>query len=156
MTLRTSRGDLTFRAWFACGFGLGFAPLAPGTVATFSLAVLYGFLPVVEPLHGAVAAITIALVGIPLCSHAEKLLGRDASMIVWDEFAGFAVAVWALPHTWWIIIVTFFLFRLLDITKPFPVGASQRLKGGLGVITDDLVAGVYTNLAMRGILALLA
>lgn len=155
MTIHTEKGELTFRAWIACGFGLGFAPRAPGTVATFFLAIVYGFLPELDLLLAGLSVVIIAAVGVYLCGHAEPLFGRDAGSIVWDEFAGFAVAVWALPKTWPVVIVVFILFRLFDIAKPFPVGAVQRLRGGWGVVTDDLVAGVYANLAMRGLLALL-
>ncbi|MCK4771671.1 MAG: phosphatidylglycerophosphatase A [Candidatus Latescibacteria bacterium] len=156
MTLETKKGKLTFRTWIACGFGVGFAPQAPGTIATFFLAVVYGFLPELDPILGVIIAASLCLLGVYLCGHAEKLLGHDAGSIVWDEFAGFAVAVWAVPKSWPVVLAALMIFRFFDIVKPPPAGAAQRLPGGWGIVADDIVAGIYTNLALRGLLLLIA
>jgi phosphatidylglycerophosphatase A len=160
MSIQTRKGRLTLRTWLACGFGLGFAPLAPGTVATAALLVpvrYAGLLPL--PSQMAVfVPITVALVvvvlGVYLGSHAETQLGHDASSIVIDEFAGFLIAVQMLPKEWPELILVFALFRLFDILKPFPAGVAQRLPGGYGVVADDIIAGVYANLAARLVLAI--
>ncbi len=156
MSLRTLKGIITFPTWIACGFGLGFAPVAPGTIATLVLALVYCCMPGISVLAGGIAAAVLIGVGIPLCTAAEKQLGHDAGAIVWDEFAGFAVAVWALPKTTEAIVAAVILFRLFDILKPFPANRAQRLKGGWGVMLDDVVAGIFTNLVVRGLLGLLA
>jgi phosphatidylglycerophosphatase A len=155
MILHTSRGDITLRTWIACGFGLGFAPLAPGTAATIVLALLIRFLPAASTPVEVAIALSVTFAGVYLCHHAEKFLGRDAGSIVWDEFAGFLVAMIALPHTWMAVALAFVFFRLFDIAKPFPIDASQRLSGGWGVVADDLLAGIYANIAVRITLYLL-
>ena len=158
MPLQTKKGDLTFRTWIACGFGIGFAPLAPGTFATFFLAVIYGYLVqndpassavLLDPVLSAVLVAAICILGIHLTGHAEKYLGHDAGSIVWDEFAGFAVAVWYIPMSWPVVLGAFLLFRFFDITKLPPARAAEKLPAGWGIIADDVVAGIYTNLALR-------
>ncbi len=164
MPLQTKRGELTFRTWIACGFGIGFAPLAPGTFATFFLAVIYGYVtqidPVlsavlIDPVLSAVLVTAICILGVHLTGHAEKYLGHDAGSIVWDEFAGFAVAVWAIPTGWSVVLGAFLLFRFFDITKPPPARAAEKLPAGWGVIADDVVSGIYANLALRALLILI-
>ena len=105
---------------------------------------------------GVIIAASLCLLGVYLCGHAEKLLGHDAGSIVWDEFAGFAVAVWAVPKSWPVVLAALMIFRFFDIVKPPPAGAAQRLPGGWGIVADDVVAGIYTNLALRGLLLLIA
>ncbi|MFC1544083.1 phosphatidylglycerophosphatase A [Gemmatimonadota bacterium] len=155
MSIETRRGSLTLWTWLACGFGLGFVPLAPGTVATAALAVPAGFLMPLPPLWMGLIAAMLAWSGLGLCGHAEKQLGTDAGSIVWDEFTGFAVTLIGLPGGWPTVALAFALFRLFDIAKPFPVGRSQRLRGGLGVVADDVLAGIYANAATRLVLGLI-
>ena len=154
MSLRTRKGELTVGVWTATGFGLGFAPGAPGTVGSAGIAIFWGILAISDPLTGALIALGLATVGVPLCGRAEDHLGKDAGAIVWDEFAGFAVAMIGLPGSWPVVALGFALFRLFDISKLFPGGAAQDLPGGWGVVVDDVVAGVYANLAARAVLAL--
>ncbi len=156
MTLHTKAGKLTFRTWIACGFGTGFAPQAPGTIATFFLAVIYGFLTELDPVLSGVLVASICILGVHLTGHAEKYLGHDARSIVWDEFAGFAVAVWAIPKSWPIVLGAFLLFRFFDITKVPPAKAAEKLPAGWGIIADDVVAGIYANLALRALLIIIA
>lgn len=156
MPLHTEKGRLDWPTWFACGLGVGFAPQAPGTISSLILALIYGFLPEIGPLHGAIAAGVLVVIGVPLCTHAEKQLGtHDPGAVVWDEFAGFAVAVLFLPHTWPVIMGTLVAFRMFDIFKPFPVGRAQKLPRGWGIMMDDLVAGVYANLVVQAVLVFL-
>ena len=104
-------------------------------------------------------AVVVALViGIAVwaAGSAEKSLGgHDHSRIVIDEVAGLVVAGLFLPGTWRAAGLAFVLFRLFDVWKPFPAGViDARVRGGLGVVGDDLVAGVYAGLVSRGILGL--
>jgi len=162
MSLTTRAGTITFPTWVACGFGLGFAPLAPGTIATLAFGLLYCCLPAILGIPavsvpaGAIGAAVLIGLGVPLCTAAEKQLGHDAGPIVWDEFAGFAVAVLALPMQGLTIAGAIVLFRLFDILKPWPVNRLQNLKRGWGVVFDDVAAGIYTNLVLQGLLLLLA
>ncbi len=143
--------------FIATGAYLGYAPLAPGTAGSLGCALLmWFFVPGVRasasPLGTAVALLS-ALAFIALAVWAsdvgEKSLGHDSSRIVVDEFAGYVAAVLFLPKTLPVYIVAFFLFRAMDIVKPFPARRAEGLPGGLGVVMDDVVAGMYTNLLVR-------
>ena len=141
----------------ATGLGSGYAPVAPGTVGSLVCAVLVWFLlPEVTSASGPLAAAavvvsTVAFVAMSVWAAdlAERELGHDSSRIVIDEFAGFLVAVLLLPRSPLIMIVAFLLFRVLDIVKPFPAGRAESLPGGVGVVMDDVVAGIYTNVLIR-------
>ena len=139
--------------FLACGFGSGLAPKAPGTagtVAAIPLALLLSGLP----LAWRVAIILAAFVlGLWLAKAAEAALGKaDHGAVVWDEIVGFAVAVLLLPPEWFTWVIAFLCFRALDILKPWPIGWLDRnLKGGWGVMMDDLVAGGMTLLILAGL-----
>jgi phosphatidylglycerophosphatase A len=153
MPMYTEKGRLDWPTWIASGFGIGFAPQAPGTLSTMIIALVYGSLPVLEPLYVAIAAVVLFAVGVPLCKHAEDQLGtHDPGAVVWDEFTGFAVAVLYLPQTWPVILGALLAFRIFDVFKPFPGGRAQRLPHGWGIMMDDIVAGVWANLAVRAAL----
>jgi phosphatidylglycerophosphatase A len=155
MPLHTKRGQLTFRTWIACGFGTGFAPIAPGTIATFFLAVVYGFLPYLDPVLSGLCVAAICILGVYLTGHAERFLGHDAGSIVWDEYAGFAVTVWYIPKTWEVVIGAFILFRIFDVLKPPPIRAAEKLPAGWGIMADDVLAGIYANLALRALITVI-
>jgi phosphatidylglycerophosphatase A len=78
----------------------------------------------------------------------EKTYGHDASQIVIDEFMGMQISLFMMKPSISLAIAGFLLFRLFDIVKPFPVGRSQKIKGGLGVVVDDLLAGLYAYAAL--------
>ena len=131
--------------FLAFGFGSGLAPRAPGTFGTLAAVPLYlaaSALPL--PVYLAIAALMFVL-GIWLCGRCERVLGvEDHSGIVCDEFVGFFVTMIAVPPTPATVIAGFALFRLFDIWKPWPIRlVDRRLHGGLGVIFDDVLAGVY-------------
>lgn len=92
------------------------------------------------------AAVTIYLVGIPICERGAQLLGlKDPGAVVFDEIAAFPVLFLFVPFSARSAVAGFLLFRLLDITKPWPAGRLERLPGGLGIISDDLIAGIYAG-----------
>jgi phosphatidylglycerophosphatase A len=123
--------------------GVGRAPLAPGTVASaLTIAVLWWFGP--PPMVLAALVVVVAALGTWAAGEAERALGgKDPGAIVVDEVAGMTLSVLAVPLTISAALVAFLLFRVFDVLKPFPAGASQRLSGGIGVMTDDLIAGLY-------------
>lgn len=93
--------------------------------------------------------VVVTVVGIWAAHRAEHVLGgKDPGAIVIDEVAGMTLSVLAVPLTFWTLAVAFLLFRVFDIVKPFPAGASQRLPGGFGVVVDDLIAGLYALAAL--------
>ena len=91
----------------------------------------------------------VSLVGTWAAQQAERIIGRkDPAAIVIDEVAGMTLAVLAFPRTLPTLAVGFLLFRLFDVTKPFPARASQRAPGGVGVMVDDLIAGLYAAIVL--------
>lgn len=92
----------------------------------------------------AVVLVAVTVLGIWAGGEAERALGvKDPGAIVVDEVAGMTLSVLVLPLTPAVLVAGFFLFRVFDVLKPFPANVSQRLPGGLGVMVDDLIAGVY-------------
>jgi phosphatidylglycerophosphatase A len=131
-------------------FGAGYAPVASGTVGSFVTVVAIWLLPL-TPLRIAVALVVVILIGIWAGSRVERLLGKkDPSVIVIDEVAGMLLSVILLPRTIPVLVTAFLLFRLFDIWKPFPARESQALTGGMGVMVDDLIAGVYALVLVLG------
>ncbi len=133
--------------WLAYGFGAGLSPMAPGTMGTLVAIPIYLVLANLPSLVYAVALAALIAVGIWACGKvAAESDEDDPPAIVWDEVVGFLVAMAAAPVVslaW--IIMGFLLFRLFDIYKPWPVSwAEKRLKGGLGIVADDLIAGAMT------------
>jgi phosphatidylglycerophosphatase A len=135
-------------------FGAGYAPAASGTVGSFVTVVAVWLLPL-TPLRIAVALVVVILVGIWAGARVERVLGKkDPGVIVIDEVAGMLLSVILLPRTLSVLITAFLLFRLFDIWKPFPARESQALTGGMGVMVDDLIAGVYALVLVLGARAL--
>ena len=94
--------------------------------------------------------VAILLIMIPLAtisSHvAERLLNeKDSSHIIIDEFCGYFLSVLFVPYSAGYALAAFFLFRFFDILKPFPVGRMEKLKGGIGIVADDIMAAIYAN-----------
>jgi phosphatidylglycerophosphatase A len=126
-------------------FGIGYAPVAPGTVASL-VALPFAWLIAANLGHIALfcSAIVLGFAAIPLCTAYERAVNRiDPRECVIDEIAGQWLACAFAPLTWKGYALAFALFRLFDITKIWPVSAAEKLKGGLGIMADDLVAGAY-------------
>jgi phosphatidylglycerophosphatase A len=134
----------------ATGFGAGYSPVAPGTAG--SLVGLASFvalhrLPVSYQL-GATALLFV--VGVAAAGHTAKRVGqKDPGLVVVDEIIGQWTTLLFLPFTPVIAIAGFVLFRVMDVLKPYPARDFERLPGGLGIVADDVMAGVYANLLLR-------
>lgn len=131
-------------------FFIGYIPFAPGTIATvFAMIFLYTFKPS-DLIVFFISFITLIL-GIICADKIEKNLGtKDPSYIVIDEFTGYFVSMFLIPITIQNLFFAFLLFRLFDILKPPPIKQIERLtKGGLGIMIDDIIAGVITNVLMQ-------
>jgi phosphatidylglycerophosphatase A len=129
---------------------LGYSPFAPGTIG--SLFALATFLCIdLSPYAHFSIIIIVALVGTYASSAAEKVLReKDSKKIIIDEFAGFYVSVFCIPKTVGFIIAAFLLFRFFDILKPlFIAKLETTLSGGIGVMADDILAGIYTNIVLQ-------
>lgn len=129
--------------WLAFGFGAGLSPWAPGTVGTLVAIPPYLVLQALPPLGYLLVLALMFLVGLWACDKTARELGAsDPGAIVWDEILGYLVTMALAPPGWTWILLGFILFRLFDILKPWPIGAlDRRVKGGLGILLDDLVAG---------------
>lgn len=128
--------------------GVGRAPVAPGTVASAVVAVAL-WLAQPAPLARLVALVLVVAVGTWASHEAEPVIGgKDPGAIVVDEVAGMMLAVAAAPLTPGALAAGFLLFRLFDVVKPFPANTLQRVRGGAGVMLDDLVAGLYALLGV--------
>jgi phosphatidylglycerophosphatase A len=129
-------------------FGVGRAPVAPGTAGSLVAALGIWLVPFTRP--GLAAAwLLVTAVGLWAGGRAERALGaKDPGVIVIDEVAGMMLSVLLVPPTLPVLATGFVLFRCFDVWKPFPAGASQRLPGGWGVMVDDLVAGAYALLLL--------
>ncbi len=131
--------------FIAFGFGSGAMPKAPGTWGTVVGVVLYyGLSHFSLPIY---ATITIAsfIIGIWICGKTAKDIGvHDHPGIVWDEIVGYFITMFALPNTWPWMLAGFILFRFFDILKPPPINLLEtKLKGGLAIMADDVLAGVF-------------
>lgn len=138
----------------ALGLGSGASPWAPGTMGTLAalpFAWLLGQLSLLPYLGITLACL---LLGIYLCGQTAKDLGvHDHPSIVWDEFVGLFISLIAVPPTWLNLLLGFVLFRIFDILKPWPIGWLDRhLHGGLGIMLDDVLAGVYAWVILQLIL----
>jgi len=130
----------------ASSLGSGFSPAAPGTVgAGLGIAALW-FLPAFTPLQLSGLLVLIFFSGVWASTRAERIWGPDPGRVNWDEVAGMVASVIFLPKTLMVYLSAFILFRIFDIAKPFPVNRAERLPGGWGIMTDDLIAGAYANL----------
>ncbi|MDX1696276.1 MAG: phosphatidylglycerophosphatase A [Ketobacteraceae bacterium] len=137
--------------FLAIGLGSGAAPKAPGTWGTVVAAVLYlGLAQVTLPVYLGLVALS-AVVGVYLCGKTSRDWGvHDHGGIVWDEFVGFWITMIAVPFTWYWLVLGFALFRLFDIWKPWPIRYLDRqVHGGLGIMLDDILAGVFSLLVLQ-------
>lgn len=139
--------------WTEIGTFFGFtrkvkAPGTVGTVLTIPIWFALAHTPVWIYMFSCVA---IFIVGMVVCEQYEKLHGgHDQSELVIDEVAGFLITMTWVPLTWQSLLFGFVIFRILDIWKPFPIGlADQKIKGGLGVMADDAIAGIIGNVILQ-------
>jgi thiamine-monophosphate kinase len=142
--------------FLAFGFGSGLAPKAPGTAGTVMAIPLYLLMSNLSlPLYTAVTLIG-CIVGIWICGRASaQLKVHDHPGIVWDEFAGFWITMWALPTCWLSVVLGFAAFRFLDIVKPWPIRYfDKNAGGGFGIMIDDILAGIASCAVVHGVLYL--
>jgi len=135
----------------ALGFGAGKVPVAPGTFGTLVAVPIYLSLRETGIVAYALTVAAMFVAGVWLCDVTERdLEAHDAPSIVWDEIVGYLVTMFAAPVGWIWVVAGFALFRLFDIAKPFPIRvADRRVRGGFGVMLDDLLAGVYAWIVLN-------
>ena len=137
----------------AFGFGSGAAPKAPGTWGTLAAVLIYWPLSQLSPDHYLLMLLVTSVMGIYICGQTARDLGvHDHGSIVWDEFVGFWITMFAAPVGWVWVVVGFVLFRFFDIIKPWPISwIDKKITGGFGIMLDDVIAGVMAALVLQGI-----
>lgn len=129
----------------------GYSPIAPGTAGSAAGLLLILPLRMLErPWLDVAVAVGLFIVGIWSATLVERHLGvEDPGVVVIDEVVGMLVSLLWLPLSWQVILAAFLLFRVFDIVKPWPAGRFERLGGGLGIMADDAMAGIYANLVVQ-------
>ena len=124
---------------------VGYAPGAPGTYASvFGCVLIYIFPSIFANIFFCAGLVLFSI----LCVNLFRYDGEDPSYIVIDELAGICVAMAGHSITLMNTIIGFVLFRIFDIIKPFPIKQAERLKGGYGIVADDVVAGIFANVIL--------
>jgi phosphatidylglycerophosphatase A len=140
----------TITLFISQGAFSGRFPVAPGTAGTLAGVLLYWCMKGLPPVWYGVLLLLIVLIGTWSAGRAEVLLGRkDSPSIVIDEIAGYLVAMFLVPTGSWYAAAGFLLFRAFDIIKPYPLKTFEKAPGGVGVMLDDIGAGIYTNLVLQ-------
>ena len=141
----------------AFGFGAGLSPKAPGTMGTVVAVLIYLVLPSMPPIIYAGLILLSFVFGIWICGKTTEDLGvHDHGGIVWDEFVGYWITMFMAPSGLFWVLLGFVLFRLLDIFKPWPIKwADKELAGGLGIMLDDVLAGIMGALCIQALVVLL-
>ena len=146
--------------WIATGLGFGYSPFAPGTVgAVWGVPLAWAVMQIPNSLVQILVLALLYGIGIPICTNAARLIGKkDPGSVVWDEIATVPIVflfveprLMSRPE---ILLIGFVLDRIFDISKLWPVNKFEKLKDGLGIMTEDVVAGLYGCLAMHILLAI--
>jgi phosphatidylglycerophosphatase A len=139
-----------FILMFATGFGAGYSPIAPGTLGTLVAIPIYYFLSEIPfPLYE-ITLTGFFFLAVWVSEKTEAILGKkDDPRIVIDEMMGFFITMFWVTKTPFFILVGFILFRFFDILKPFPIRGFEKVRGGFGVVLDDVMAGIYANIILH-------
>jgi len=145
-----------FILFLATGFGVGYSPIMPGTMGTIVAVLLFLFASMNVYIFYS-TLLLLLIISVPLSGAAEKIIGqKDPASVVIDEIVGYFVAMVGLQITWgqpfWnykYLILGFVIFRIFDIVKPWPIKQLQDLKGGWGIVIDDVVAGIFTRILLQ-------
>jgi len=138
-----------FEKLLGSGFYSGYSPFISGTIGSL-VAIGFFMIPGFEQLFIIIPAIIIFFVyGVFVGDKFEIQYGKDPAECTIDEFVGTWISLIALPKTIWILTVAFILWRILDIIKPPPARNLEKIKGGLGIMLDDVLSGAYTLIIMH-------
>lgn len=146
-----------FHIIIASGFGSGFSPFAPGTAGALVAVIIWTVLFYVTPFNILLVVTSLLIVlftaaGIWSADKLESEWGKDPSKVVVDEMVGVWIALLAVPvGNVWYILFAFLLFRFFDIFKPLGIRKMEQLEGGIGVMADDILAGIYSFLLLMGV-----
>ncbi len=140
--------------FLSLGFGSGLFPVAPGTAGTLVAIPLYFLLAGLDIYIYLGLTLLMFGLGVYLCGETSHALGvEDHPAIVWDEIVGYLITMIAVPAKLEWVVAGFLLFRLFDIFKPWPIRVLDRsIKGGMGIMLDDVLAGIFSALVLHFIL----
>lgn len=140
--------------FLALGFGSGLAPKAPGTFGTLAAIPVYYLMSSLSVSLYAGLTLFMAVIGIYICGYCAKAVNvHDHPAIVWDEFVGFFITMFMVPLSLTNVVLGFALFRFFDIVKPWPISYFDRhVKGGFGIMIDDVIAGVMALICLQAII----
>ena len=151
------------KRFFASLFFTGYIPFGPGTIGSLiTVATIFYFKDTLTPFFALANVQTfwfsyllLLIAAIALSNNAKAVFGKDdPGQITIDEVAGQIITFFLIPLNWKTILLGFVLFRFFDIVKPYPINKFEELDGGLGIVMDDVVAGVMANLSLVAILTL--
>ena len=145
--------------WKLClafGFGSGLSRYMPGTIGTLAAIPIYLLLVQTNFWLYSLFIIAALIGGIEVCRYtAEKLAVHDFGGIVWDEVVGLLVTLWFVPFSWSALIAGFILFRIFDISKPWPIKwVDRKVEGGVGIMLDDILAGLFAGVILTVLIRL--
>ena len=137
-------------------FGIGYFPFGPGTVTAAIVTLAWYFFAKSHPENTwqILVVLISTIVGIYCSNEVSRISGKDPSFVVIDEWAGMCIALLFIPPTIPNFSIALLLFRFFDIAKPLGIRKLESWKGGWGVMSDDILAGIYSNFVLRLILAL--
>ncbi len=142
-----------FERLFGSGFFTGYIPLASGTFGSAAALFIYWIPGFENPYILIPAVIIFTFYGIYVGTKFEKLYGKDPSQCTIDEVVGMWISLLFLPKSYLISGIAFFVWRILDIVKPFPARRLEKIEGGLGIMADDVAAGIYSLIIMHVLVA---
>jgi len=139
------------------GLGIGYFPIAPGTMGALAILILYWIMPPISTLELLIIIFVLTIVGIYSATLTEEEVkqklgsekGVDPKIVIIDEIIGMLIALVAIPKTTKYVIAAFLLFRVFDIVKPYPIRKIEKLPTGWGIVFDDVMAGIYANLLLQ-------
>lgn len=139
---------------FASGLFSGFSPVASGTVGS-AVGLAFYIVPGFEqPYVLLPLCVLVFVLGVKASASMEKVYGHDPAEVTIDEVLGMWISLLFLPKRILIAVVAFFIFRILDIVKPYPARRFDNLHGGYGIMLDDVISAIYTNLILQLAVAL--
>jgi len=147
-SVKAAEPSLTIKV-FASALFAGYSPIAPGTVGSAVALAIY-FIPGFEsPLVMGIMTLLVCLLGIPAAEAMEKWYGHDPAQVTIDEVVGMWISLLFLPKKILLVLAAFVLFRILDIMKPPVSRKFDTMHGGVGIMMDDVISGVYTNIILQ-------
>ena len=143
-----------FQKLLGSGFYTGYIPLASGTFASMAALAIY-FIPYFEKPYVILTGIAVfTILGVYLGTRFESVYGKDPAECTIDEMVGMWISLLFLPKNLIISFIAFFIWRIMDIIKPFPAKKSESLEGGVGIMMDDIISAIYSLIIVHIILAI--